>query len=263
MDESTMGDLVAWCREREGWTVTEREGGLSATAGERTVEVSVGPDRVTLESRVALPADVVAGAAPGFSLDDAVAGLVESRPALVSGGAEGAGDGRAVVLRSTVHGDGLSKQAFSVALDELVRSRGLVERFVADIRGQQALLAELQLPARTDQPAAEPAVAPIPVATVSQPAAQPQPTQPQPVAAPVTPAQPAAAPPTPSWGATHAVAATPARAWAAPDPSQPPVAELAPRTEVRVLERRGDWARVDASNGWSGWVDARLLVSVG
>jgi hypothetical protein len=41
----------------------------------------------------------------------------------------------------------------------------------------------------------------------------------------------------------------------------PPLMDLAAGTEVRVLERLGEWARVDATNGWSGWVDARLLVS--
>jgi len=28
---------------------------------------------------------------------------------------------------------------------------------------------------------------------------------------------------------------------------------------VAVVERKGDWARVTASNGWSGWVDGRRL----
>jgi SH3-like domain-containing protein len=50
------------------------------------------------------------------------------------------------------------------------------------------------------------------------------------------------------------------RAWAAPDPSQDPVTRLAQGTELLVLERRGAWAHVQASNGWTGWVDDRRLV---
>ena len=30
--------------------------------------------------------------------------------------------------------------------------------------------------------------------------------------------------------------------------------------DLMVLQRVGDWARVAAINGWTGWVDARLLV---
>jgi hypothetical protein len=35
---------------------------------------------------------------------------------------------------------------------------------------------------------------------------------------------------------------------------------LGGRLELVVIERAGDWARVGASNGWSGWVDGRRLV---
>ena len=33
--------------------------------------------------------------------------------------------------------------------------------------------------------------------------------------------------------------------------------------DVTVAERAGDWARVVAVNGWTGWVDARRLVPRG
>ncbi len=64
-------------------------------------------------------------------------------------------------------------------------------------------------------------------------------------------------------GAMHRVPDTGLPAWAAPDPSRPPVANLAPHLELRVAERAGDWARVVASNGWSGWVDGRRLIPTG
>ncbi|MFI6154906.1 hypothetical protein ACIBCA_19695 [Kitasatospora sp. NPDC051170] len=47
--------------------------------------------------------------------------------------------------------------------------------------------------------------------------------------------------------------------WAAPDPARPS-ARLDELLPVRVLARQGDWAQVLCSNGWTTWVDGRLLV---
>jgi putative component of membrane protein insertase Oxa1/YidC/SpoIIIJ protein YidD len=71
-------------------------------------------------------------------------------------------------------------------------------------------------------------------------------------------AVPAAAPLS-GWTPTHAVVARTLQAWAAPDPAGEVAGELVARTEVRVVEQLGDWARVDAENGWSGWVNAQGL----
>ena len=38
-----------------------------------------------------------------------------------------------------------------------------------------------------------------------------------------------------------------------------PTVTLQAGTLVRLIERSGDWARVDADNGWTGWVDGRHL----
>ncbi|MDQ3447833.1 MAG: PrsW family glutamic-type intramembrane protease [Chloroflexota bacterium] len=92
--------------------------------------------------------------------------------------------------------------------------------------------------------------------------------------APILPAGPAAGVPsmaasapqgvvTGVWAPTHRVPDSTLQAWAAPDPSRPPIATLAARLDVRLVERTGDWARVVASNGWTGWVDARLLLILG
>lgn len=72
---------------------------------------------------------------------------------------------------------------------------------------------------------------------------------------------PAAAAAQPAWIPTHVVPAGGMAAWAAPDPTQAPVVTLAERLELAVDERAGDWARVRAVNGWTGWVDGRLLVA--
>ena len=57
---------------------------------------------------------------------------------------------------------------------------------------------------------------------------------------------------------THSIPADGLQAWASPDPRTTPV-PLAPGLPVIVAERVGDWARVVAANGWSGWVDGRRL----
>ena len=62
------------------------------------------------------------------------------------------------------------------------------------------------------------------------------------------------------WTPTHRVPDAGLPAWAAPDPSLPPVVTLAGRLDLVAAERAGDWARVEADNGRTGWVDARLLV---
>jgi hypothetical protein len=61
------------------------------------------------------------------------------------------------------------------------------------------------------------------------------------------------------WQPTHVVPAAGMAAWAAPDGRLEPVTRIDPGVEVQVLDRTGDWAHVLCSNGWSAWVDARLL----
>jgi SH3-like domain-containing protein len=67
----------------------------------------------------------------------------------------------------------------------------------------------------------------------------------------------------PGWQATHRVGGSGAPARASADPSAAATVTLQPGTLVRLIERSGDWARVDADNGWSGWVDARNLDPAG
>ncbi|MFJ5869330.1 hypothetical protein ACIQEY_33645 [Streptomyces parvus] len=67
--------------------------------------------------------------------------------------------------------------------------------------------------------------------------------------------------PTPEFRPTHVVPPGGLPAWESPDVARPtdPLDALLP---VQVQDRRGDWAYVACSNGWSAWVDGRLLVSV-
>ncbi|MHA6763907.1 hypothetical protein [Streptacidiphilus sp. PAMC 29251] len=60
---------------------------------------------------------------------------------------------------------------------------------------------------------------------------------------------------------THVVPAEGLATWAGPEPSEPS-APLDPLLPVQLTDSRGDWARVLCSNGWSAWVDGRMLVSL-
>ncbi|MGW1881452.1 hypothetical protein [Streptomyces sp. NPDC001970] len=60
---------------------------------------------------------------------------------------------------------------------------------------------------------------------------------------------------------THVVPGDGMQTWESPDASRPS-APLDAYLPVQVVDRRGDWGRVLCANGWSAWVDGRLLVPV-
>lgn len=105
------------------------------------------------------------------------------------------------------------------------------------------------LPAGVDPGAAAPAVrfaTPQPDASPAPTAAAPAPAAPAPVPAPDRP--------------THRVPAGGMPAWANPDPASAATLRLEPGLPVMVVEAfPNGWTRVRASNGWTGWVDGRLL----
>jgi hypothetical protein len=113
------------------------------------------------------------------------------------------------------------------------------------------------------QPLPQPSFTPQPVQPVQPVQAQPvytpapvqQPYQAQPVQAQPVP-QPA---PVSQWAPSHSVPPQGLRAWGAPDPAGPVVANLAPGLPIQVAEVRGAWARVICSNGWTGWIDGRII----
>ena len=69
-------------------------------------------------------------------------------------------------------------------------------------------------------------------------------------------------PPPPVWTPGYQVPAGGMAAWSKPDPALEPVARLAERVRFRLEETRGAWARVTGINGWTGWVDSRLLIPI-
>ena len=102
-----------------------------------------------------------------------------------------------------------------------------------------------------------PAAGAVAAGTAERPARRPAPANP--VQRAIQERQSAA----PGWQATHRVGGSGAPARPSADPSAAATATLQPGTLVRLIERSGDWARVDADNGWSGWVDARNLDPAG
>ena len=61
---------------------------------------------------------------------------------------------------------------------------------------------------------------------------------------------------------THAAPEGGVASFEEPTPDRP-AAPLDGGLPVQVLTRRGAWAHVMCSNGWSTWVDGRLLVALG
>jgi hypothetical protein len=61
---------------------------------------------------------------------------------------------------------------------------------------------------------------------------------------------------------THIVPPGGVTSWSEPDPTRPAGATIDGLLDVQVLEQRPDgWARVLCANGWSAWVDGRLLLA--
>jgi hypothetical protein len=62
------------------------------------------------------------------------------------------------------------------------------------------------------------------------------------------------------WNPTFLTPPTGTPAWAQPNPALPPSLTIPGNVELVVENRAGDWAQVRAANGFSGFVDARVLI---
>ncbi len=71
----------------------------------------------------------------------------------------------------------------------------------------------------------------------------------------------AVTPGVPGFLPTHVVPKAGLATWAAPD-AVVPTEPLDPLLPVQLLSRLGDWGQVLCANGWSAWVDARMLVAL-
>jgi len=257
-----------------------KAGTLSSAPVDLVVLKAAGADRVTIRRSVTLTGDQV----------DAASQLVASRPGSVTGAIERSGADTTVVAQTYVYLDGLSKHTFVQAVAELARTSTLLDAIggvatASEVDEEAATVASDSLDADAEpdstaipaastfqQPSSQPSPIPQPLPT---PSFTPQPVQPmqaQPVQPSYTPqpaqayqtqpvqAQPVQQPaPMGGWAPSHSVPAQGLRAWGAPDPSGPVVANLAPGLPIQVAEVRGAWARVICSNGWTGWIDGRII----
>ena len=253
-----------------------KAGTLSSAPVDLVVLKAAGADRVTIRRSVTLTGDQV----------DAANQLVASRPGSVTAAIERSGADTAVVAQTYVYLDGLSKHTFVQAVAELARTSTLLDAIggvatASEVDEEAATVASDSLdadaePDSTAIPAASTFQQPIPMPQpLPTPSFTPQPVQPvqaQPVQPSYTPqpvqayqaqpvqAQPVQQPaPMGGWAPSHSVPPQGLRAWGAPDPSGPVVANLAPGLPIQVAEVRGAWARVICSNGWTGWIDGRII----
>ena len=215
--------ILAWA-EADARVDVEDDGTLTLR-GDPAIGVTITEDdeRVILVHAHELPG---AGAAKA---DAAVRALGGRRGTLIEGSAKVTTAGVTVTLESPIFLDGLSRDSFARALQDLAAETDAVLAAVAD--------PDADTSADTDAATAE-----------------------EEVAAPTTdPDDTREVERVGAWTPTHEVPTGGMSAWVRPDPSLEPAAQLQARVQLAIAERRGDWARVVGANGWSGWVDARRL----
>lgn len=214
--------------------------GSAGAAVELLVLQAQGADYVTIRHVASLASDSA----------DAATRLIDARPGWVTGTVERGATGTSVTAQARVYLDGLNQNSFTQAAAEVARTARLLGKLAT---GAAAA-------ATTAQPAyasSVPSYQPLSTHPSPSPMAAPSfSTQPQ--AQPVATAQPMQQG-SAAWVPTHAVPPQGLRAWAAPDPAGPVVANLAPGLPIQVTEVRGAWARVICSNGWAGWIDGRII----
>lgn len=230
MSDDVLGRIAGWCLADPKLTFVE-EGPAVEVAGEPPLRLNLGvtAEEVLLSHRLSL-----AGAGEG-ALAQALA-LVNKRGSLLRGTVEAEAGTLAVDIEYPIYLDGLTRQNFLLATQEVAAAADAVS-------GLGTATAAAPEPKVVVEPAAFAAPAPMVADTIEMPASFP--------------------PATAGFAPTHEVPAGGMSAWAAPDPNLQPVARLEARVQLRVDERRGAWARVTGSNGWSGWVDDRRLLPMG
>ncbi len=250
--EEIKSAITAWCSQGTGLQLVEdrTEAGSDFVLGLRAASQS-SAGTVPVEVRLDQGGDRVriSSSAPGGGANDRIGSLLDSRPAAVRAEETGAG----TVISGHVYTDGFSRQTFFTTVEEVAKTRGLVDGIggrsattnaTEDLGSQRitGAVAASSLPtpsfASTNQPAYTPAYTPV----SGQPAQQAQP-----------------APATSAFAPTHTVPPQGMQAWAAPDPNGAVVATLGGGLPIQVTEVRGAWARVLCSNGWTGWVDGRII----
>jgi SH3-like domain-containing protein len=237
VSDDVLGRIAGWCLADPRLTFHE-DGPAVEVAGDPPVRLGLA---VTEEQVLLSHQQTVAGA--GAEAAAKARGLVNQRGSLLRGNVDAEGDRLTVSLEYPIYLDGLNRQTFLLATQEVAGAADTVAALGTAAPAQAAAPAVEEKPAAGPEVILEPAaVAPAVTDTVEMPAA---------------------ATTMMAFSPTHEVPPGGMSAWARPDPSLPAAAHLEARVQLRVDETRGAWARVTGSNGWSGWVDARRLVPLG
>ncbi len=271
--------ITGWCGEGSGMQLVEdrSEPGtdfllslrVPARGSANTVPVEVRHDQGA--HRVTVTSTSAAGDAEG--LDH----LIARRPASVRVESVGGSS----VVTGHVYTDGFNRHTFLTTVEEVSTTAALVDGLgggraasagaeeTGAVRHGAVAASTLAETRREPQPepqaqpqpwaAATPVSQPEPVSTLPAPSFGAAPTS-QPSYTPLSgqtavQAQPVAA----AFAPTHSVPPQGMQAWTAPDPNGAVVATLGGGLPIQVTEVRGAWARVLCSNGWTGWVDGRII----
>jgi hypothetical protein len=227
-DRSALERILEWARAEPGVTVASD--GTITVAGDRPIDLTVTAD----EERVQLTHHHVE-ASEDPARFDAVRRNLPRRGSNVTGTVAAAADSLEVTLTATLYSDGMTRQGFVTAFNELVAA---ADHAIGDPGPAPRKAAAKPVAAEADTAETAPAAA--------APATGPDEGAPTMVLSSV-------------WVPTHRVPEGGLRAWPKPDPALEPIATLQARVELSIAEQRADWARVVGSNGWTGWVDMRRL----
>ena len=223
--KKSLEKVAGWLEDESGFTIDES--GTVVIDGDPPLELGLSVD----DGRVVIT-NVTAEPGAGAGRADAVISTFPDRGTTMHATAAVDRAGIVITVTNHVYVDGLNRQSFMTALNELVAAVDTIDRTpVAETRVYEPAVAGAAQNPEVDAPGE----------TTAEIAAEPS----------------------SGWTPTHRVPSTGMRAWAEPDPSQQPVTRLEPGVELVVTEQRGDWARVVGSNDWTGWIDARRLQEIG
>lgn len=235
----TRDKIESWIAAEEGLSVVERredpeyefvlvvEGEEGARAGRAEVRKRAAGDRVAIVRAWTLPADTTPEKERAH-FDKAAKDVGRLPPLSGMGVRREEGTAPVLEMSTIVYEDGLSRHTLMTALTELLRASAGANDALERTGARDAFA-----PA---QPAPQDATAPLAAAAPAPPPSQAT-----------------------TFAPTHRVPEGGMSAWSTPDPSAPVAAQLAAGVELQVVEQRGAWAQVLGSNGWTGWVDSRLL----
>lgn len=237
-DRSALAKIAEWAQAEPGVSIAAD--GTIQVAGDRPLDLTVTVD----DERVQLTHRHIESTTDPARFESVRRNL-PGRGASVSGKVAAAAETLELTLTSTIYVDGLTRQGFVSAFNDIVAA---ADRAVGEV------------PKPTGS-AVTASVTPATIGMRPEDADTADTAETTPAAAEV--AEPGDNAPTmvlsQVWVPTHRVPQGGLRAWPKPDPAVEPAATLQPRVELSIAEMRGDWARVIGSNGWTGWVDARRL----